>query len=559
MRVIARSHAWGAVLVASALVLGGRTESSARQDRAECFAFARLDEVSPYLSSAEECAIAAAPASTFKLPHAVIALQADVVSPDVIWPWDGERRGNASWERDHTLATAIRWSVLPFFQRTARLLGANRMREGLASLGYSADGFDGDVATFWLNGDLVVTPLEQLSFLQRLFANRLPVLPAHLQTVRAAMEIPPGVVYNALGPQTFDTGWPAGTVVHAKTGHATVNGQDVNWLVGALVHGGGTHVFVARVRGVGVARTAAIDVAAAQLRSRVASPRPRQVAITIDDLPRGGDGGPTTLDDISAMTRELVQPFRDRSIPVTGFVNEGRHRLTTSGLRQVLDVWLDAGADLGNHAFSHPDLNNVPLAAYTADITKGEPITRAALAARGKRLEYFRHPYLHAGATDETRRGLEAFLHETGYLAAPVTLDVADYMFAALYTRPEFRERARAEYVPYFESVVAFFEQRALEVVGRAIPHVLLIHANALNAEVMPDLLAMFERRGYRVVALSEALSDPAYQLPDGYVGRGGFSWIHRWSRAKGMQNKVEPDPSEWVTKTYAGLARQWP
>ncbi len=67
----------------------------------------------------------------------------------------------------------------------------------------------------------------------------------------------------------------------------------------------------------------------------------------------------------------------------------------------------------------------------------------------------------------------------------------------------------------------------------------------------MPDLLAMFRRRGYRFVSLSEALADPAYRQREEYVGRGGFSWIHRWSKSKGMAPKGEPDPPQWVEESW--------
>ena len=134
-----------------------------------------------------------------------------------------------------------------------------------------------------------------------------------------------------------------------------------------------------------------------------------------------------------------------------------------------------------------------------------------------------------------------------------MTLDDSDYMYAALYTNPQYKDRVKREYVPYMESVVAFFEQRSVEVVGREFPQILLIHDNQLNADVMPDLLDLFRRRGYRFVTLDEALADEAYRLPEEYVGRGGFSWIHRWSKTKGMAAKGEPDPPAWVT-TASGL-----
>lgn len=277
----------------------------------------------------------------------------------------------------------------------------------------------------------------------------------------------------------------------------------------------------------------------------------RAVAITIDDLPRGGDKGPRDLPSIQALTAKLLAPFAAQKIPVIGFVNAGQFANDESGLRKILDQWLDAGAQLGNHSYSHPDLNNTPLAQYTADITRGETPLKSVLAARGQKLVYFRHPFLHVGATPGDKAGLAQFLARHGYTEAPVTFDTADYAWAASYLRPEDHDRAAAGYVPYMESVVAFFEQRAVEVVGREFPQILLIHANQLNADQMPQLLATFRRRGYRFVTLEEALRDPVYRTPENYVGRNGFSWIHRWSRFKGMPNKGEPDAPEWAMKGF--------
>ena len=89
-----------------------------------------------------------------------------------------------------------------------------------------------------------------------------------------------------------------------------------------------------------------------------------------------------------------------------------------------------------------------------------------------------------------------------------------------------------------------FFEDASVEVAGREFPQVLLIHDNALNADLMPDLLEMFRRRGYGFVSLEAALADDAYRLPEGYVGRGGFSWIDRWSMTKGMTSQRRAGPA---------------
>jgi peptidoglycan/xylan/chitin deacetylase (PgdA/CDA1 family) len=289
----------------------------------------------------------------------------------------------------------------------------------------------------------------------------------------------------------------------------------------------------------------------------IASAAGREVAITIDDLPRGGDGGPRSQAAIREMTERLLKPFRDDKIPVTGFVNEGRDiQFGQRGLREILDRWLDAGADLGNHSYSHLNVNNVPLDQYTADIIKGEPVLRAALAARGKKIEFYRHPFLFTGPTPQIKKDMQEFLDQHGYRVAPVTIDDDDYEFAALYTKPEFKDRVRKEYVPYMESVVAAFERGSVSLAGREFPQILLIHASQMNADLMPDLLAMFRRRGYTFITLDQALADPVYRLPDEYAGTGGFSWIHRWAKTKGIKTTPEPEPPAWVTDAYAAVLK---
>jgi len=81
---------------------------------------------------------------------------------------------------------------------------------------------------------------------------------------------------------------------------------------------------------------------------------------------------------------------------------------------------------------------------------------------------------------------------------------------------------------------------------------VLLIHVSQLNADCMPELLKMMEHRGYRFVSLEAALKDDTYRLPDTYSGKGGISWLHRWSASRGIPNKGEPDEPTWIGEEFA-------
>lgn len=285
----------------------------------------------------------------------------------------------------------------------------------------------------------------------------------------------------------------------------------------------------------------------------------RSVAITIDDLPRGGDmarGQPGAFPALLDLTRRLTGHFRRGRIPFTGFVNSGNWpELAPEQLDRLLRIWLEAGAELGNHTHTHPDFNTVELEAYLDNVKACDVALRRVV----KQPRFFRHPFLHAGPTEAKRRGLENYLAASGYRIAPVTFDNSDYMFAALYTgagTAEQRQRVRDAYLPYMEAVIAFFEERSREVFGREFPQVLLIHSNRLNADAMPELLAMLRRRGYGLVPLETALADPVYASEDGYSGPGGFSWIHRWSRTRGIPNRGEPGEPAFILELFEQLRR---
>jgi len=94
--------------------------------------------------------------------------------------------------------------------------------------------------------------------------------------------------------------------------------------------------------------------------------------------------------------------------------------------------------------------------------------------------------------------------------------------------------RLKNSYIVYMDAVIAYYEQQSAALLGYQLPQILLIHANRLNADSIGELLEMIEKRGYRFIALDEALNDPAYALADTFVGRGGITWIHRWALTAG-------------------------
>jgi peptidoglycan/xylan/chitin deacetylase (PgdA/CDA1 family) len=174
-------------------------------------------------------------------------------------------------------------------------------------------------------------------------------------------------------------------------------------------------------------------------------------------------------------------------------------------------------------------------------------VTGALLAECGRRVRYFRHPFLFTGRDEETRRAVDDFLARRGLAVAKVTIDDSDWVFARALDRTtgELRVRVAAEYVPYMESKAAYFERLSLRLFGRDVPQVLLLHANHANAELLGDLLAMLRRHGYAFVPLEEALADPAYGSADAFYGGAGISWLERWAMTSGVDRAVlREDPA---------------
>ena len=196
---------------------------------------------------------------------------------------------------------------------------------------------------------------------------------------------------------------------------------------------------------------------------------------------------------------------------------------------------------------------------YEEDVIRGETVTRMLMAEKSRPLRYFRHTQLRTGPTTEYRVGLGTFLRNRGYTVAPVTVDTQDYMFAAVYADAKHRGdvalqgRVLDEYRAYVRENFSFHERLAVEVLGREVRHVVLLHVNHLNADLIDELLATLKKRNYSFMSLEEALQDPAYARPEPTT-RKGWSWIQRWILAEGGEARPEPREPPWVTDAVGTL-----
>jgi len=155
------------------------------------------------------------PASTFKILHGLIALETGAVSgPDAVIPWDGVTRDVASWNQDQTLRTAIARSAVWAFQVIARRIGPARMQEWVDRAGFGNRNLGGAADSFWLDGELRITPREQVDFVQRLAQRKLPFFQRSMDAVQDSLVLDRGEGWTLYGKTGWSgrTGWLVGWV-----------------------------------------------------------------------------------------------------------------------------------------------------------------------------------------------------------------------------------------------------------------------------------------------------------------------------------------------------------
>jgi peptidoglycan/xylan/chitin deacetylase (PgdA/CDA1 family) len=273
-----------------------------------------------------------------------------------------------------------------------------------------------------------------------------------------------------------------------------------------------------------------------------------EIAVTFDDLPIVTSSDPIAVQQ--RVTRDLLGHLTSRKIPVVGLVNT--RKLASPAHVALLDRWLEAGFELGNHTYSHPDLHRASAGAFEEDIVKGETPLREVIRRHRGKFRYFRHPFLHTGRTDEVRARIDGFLAKRGYTVAPVTIDNSEWIFARAYDLAKGAQRKKVvdAYLDYMMAKVAYHDAEAKKLFDREIRQVLLVHANALNAHAFGTLADRLVKAGHRFITLERALEDPAYQSRDGWRGAGGISWLDRWAITRGVPKGFfdgEPRTPQWV------------
>lgn len=223
----------------------------------------------------------------------------------------------------------------------------------------------------------------------------------------------------------------------------------------------------------------------------------RDVAITIDDLPFVGESKNFHLDMI-------INSIKTNEVPATGFVIAGEIEPKNW---EMLHKFREAGLGLGNHTVSHPNLNKVNGDTYIQEIEKADKILKPLLTEP----KYFRYPYLAMSEGTKKSKVLD-YLAAKNYQIAPVTIDSKDFVFNQLLLavpeneRRQFLQVLKPCYLNFIWQQTLKAEEYNRSVHKDLQAQILLIHANLLNAYVLPDIINLYKQKGYNFVTLSNAL-----------------------------------------------------
>ncbi len=253
----------------------------------------------------------------------------------------------------------------------------------------------------------------------------------------------------------------------------------------------------------------------------------KELAVTIDDLPFLY-GRYLSDSAQGAKFHDILRTLKRHKIKIIGFVVGSRVDSKTAPL---LDDLIADGHTIGNHTYTHPDLNTTSIASYEDDIAKGE----TAISKWVGKTRYFRYPFLHQGPTDHKYIGIANYLAAHAYINVPVTIDNDDWLYNRDFTEArKNRDTALAdsigqEYLAHMQKMTLYYDSIAVAKLHRDIKHILLIHMTELNAVYLDSLLNWYESQAWKFVTPQEALTDPVYQINDTYIGENGISWILRF------------------------------
>jgi peptidoglycan/xylan/chitin deacetylase (PgdA/CDA1 family) len=269
----------------------------------------------------------------------------------------------------------------------------------------------------------------------------------------------------------------------------------------------------------------------------------QKLAITFDDLPQNGEFPPGVTR--MQVARDTLAILKKRHMPpVYGFINAKKLEGSPDGA-DALKLWA-AAEPVGNHTYTHMDLEQNTPEAFERDIEQNEPTLE--LLTHGEDWHWLRYPFLREGDTVEKRRAVRSYLKAHSYKIAQVTMDWEDYLWNSAYARCAAKsdtksiEWLRSSYLSTASEFIDLGRAQAKLIYGHEINYVLLLHLGAFSSTILPDALDLLQKKGFKLVTLQEAESDPVYESDPDVGMHDAGTLLDQWMQVKQLKYPEHSD-----------------
>ncbi len=182
----------------------------------------------------EQATLRTVPDSTYKIYDALFGLEEGVIAPnDSFMAWNETDYPFEAWNADQDLYSAMQSSVNWYFQEIDKQIGSSAIQGYIQKIGYGNENISADLSSYWMQGTLKISPVEQVELLTALHNNNFDFAPENVKAVKNAI-----CLFSSEGKNLY-----------GKTGTGRVDGQDVNgWFVGYIEAAGNTYFFATNIQ-----------------------------------------------------------------------------------------------------------------------------------------------------------------------------------------------------------------------------------------------------------------------------------------------------------------------
>ena len=210
----------------------------------------------------------------------------------------------------------------------------------------------------------------------------------------------------------------------------------------------------------------------------------------------------------------------------------------------IISNWGKQGHRIGNHGNLHINLNKneVKLSHYLQDMQQGHQVFSSIEGF----VPRYRFPFLKEGNTLEKRDGVRKWLSTHNYQSGAVSIDASDWYYNQLFLKYQQQkdqaslDKLKQAYIFHLLDRAKYYDDLAVQTLGRSPKHVLLLHVRAINAAWLEDIIYFFKTESWEFIDSDTAYQDTIYKIQPNLLP-AGESIVWNIAQIYGVKNLRYP------------------